>query len=140
MPSPIDAPVSLFVYGTLRAAFSGQMALWLRRTATLVGPATIDGRLYQVADYPGLVPGVGGLVHGDLFTLTDAVATLAVLDDYEECAAHHPPPQEYRRERRVVESGAGPVEAWVYAYALDTTGLALIDGGDFLACARHAGD
>jgi gamma-glutamylcyclotransferase (GGCT)/AIG2-like uncharacterized protein YtfP len=133
-------PDHLFVYGTLRAAFDGPMALWLRRSAILVGAAMIGGALYRIADYPGLVLEPEGLVHGDLFALPDVAATLAVLDDYEECTPHHPLPHEYRRVRRTVQAAAGPVEAWVYLFAFDTTGLPLIAGGDFLACAADRTD
>ncbi|WP_420145830.1 gamma-glutamylcyclotransferase family protein [Sphingobium sp.] len=129
----------LFVYGTLRPAFGGPMALWLSRSARLVGPAMIAGRLYRVADYPGLVPGPTGQVHGDLFALADAAAVLAMLDDYEECAAHHPHPQEYRREAVIVPTAAGPARAWVYIYNHDVAGLPLIADGDFLPCAGDGG-
>lgn len=139
MPNSADGPAYLFVYGTLRAGFDGAMARWLRSAAHLVGAATIGGRLYRVADYPGLVPGPVGLVQGDLYALIDVAAILARLDEYEEIAAHHPLPHEYRRDLSVVQATDGPVTAWVYVYAHDVTGLEAIAGGDFLACARLAG-
>ena len=112
---------------------------WLRRSARLVDPATIDGALYRIADYPGLVPGSEAQVRGDLFVLADADVLLAVLDDYEECAGYHPQPHEYRRERRTVRTADGPVDAWVYLYIRDVTALPRIDGGDFLSCAPDVG-
>lgn len=139
MPDVLTGPAYLFVYGTLRAAFDGAMARWLQSDARLLGPATIGGYLYRVADYPGLVPGPDGLVRGDLFALDDAVSTLARLDAYEEMTADHPPPHEYRRALWSVKAAGGTVEAWVYVYALDVMGLERIVGGDFLACARSAG-
>ena len=111
------------------------MARWLRGSARHVGPASIAGQLYRVADYPGLVPGPLGHVHGDLFALDNEAAVLAVLDDYEECADHHPQPHEYRRVRSTVRAADGSVDAWVYVYAHDVTGLPLIADGDFLSCA-----
>ncbi|MBZ9647361.1 gamma-glutamylcyclotransferase [Sphingobium sp. 3R8] len=140
MPDPAVEPVHLFVYGTLRATFDGQMARWLRQVARLVGPATVGGALCRVADYPGLVTGPTGRVQGDLFALTDAAAILAVLDDYEECAAHHPQPHEYRREAMTVQAADGPVEAWAYLYTRDTAGLPPIADGDFLSCAQTPDD
>lgn len=125
--------IPLFVYGTLRRGFDGAMARQLRAAARYVGSGTVAGRLYRIADYPGLVPGPDGQVAGDLFALDDPAATLALLDEYEECAAHHPQPHEYRREQLVVETADGPVTAWTYIYARDVAGLPLIAGGDFLA-------
>lgn len=139
MPDLVAGPEYLFVYGTLRAAFDGAMARWLRAKARLLGPASITGYLYRVTDYPGLVPGPDGLVQGDVFMLADAEALLARLDHYEEMSADHPPPHEYRRERVTVQAAGGAVEAWVYVYALDVAGLERIADGDFLACLRGTG-
>lgn len=122
----------LFVYGTLRAGFDGPMARRLVAEARHVGPASVAGVLLRVADYPGFVPGDAGRVTGDLLALDDADATLAWLDDYEQCAPHWPPPHEYRRDRRMVEGPDGPVDAWVYIYARPVAGLPVIAGGDFL--------
>lgn len=129
----------LFVYGTLRKGCPHPRALRLAAEAAYVGAASASGHLYRVADYPGFVPGSEGLVRGDLFRLVHAQATLAWLDDYEECASHFPPPQEYRRERLTVDGPHGEVEAWTYVYALPVGNLEPIDGGDFLACAPKDG-
>lgn len=112
------------------------MARWLADIAQWVGPGWTQGALYQVVDYPGFVPGGAGRVRGDLFVLTDAEAQLAQLDAYEECTSDHPQPHEYARQQCVVETPDGPVEAWVYLYALSITGHSVIAGGDFLAAGR----
>lgn len=123
----------LFVYGTLRFAFDGPMARRLRAEAQLVGSARAQGMLYRLAGYPGFVPGAEGVVTGELFALTDAEATLAWLDDYEECAGDSPQPHEYRRLRLMVEGEQGPVAAWTYVYARDPSEWPIIASGDFLA-------
>lgn len=125
--------VLLFVYGTLRIGFDGPMARWLRGVAQAAGQGQLVGRLYRVGDYPGFVPGEEGRVTGDLFALPDPARILAGLDDYEQCSDRWPQPHEYRRERVVVTTLDGPVEAWTYIYARDTSGLPLIAGGDFLS-------
>lgn len=122
----------LFVYGTLRRAFDGPMALWLRGVATHVGPATALGSLYRVEDYPAFVPNGQGRVTGDLFALPDPAAILAVLDAYEECSDDFPMPHEYRRERLIVRASGGTREAWTYIYARDVAVLPRIESGDFL--------
>lgn len=123
----------LFVYGTLRPAHDGPMARRLRGEARHVGPARAAGVLYRLAGYPGFVSGGKAVVLGDLFALADADATLAWLDDYEECAAHSPEPHEYRRLSLTVEAADGPVMAWTYVYARDPSGLPVIGSGDFMA-------
>lgn len=123
----------LFVYGTLRPGFDGPMARWLRGVAHHVGPGWIEGSLYRIADYPGLVSGGPGRVRGDLFMLPDAQALLGRLDAYEECGPAFAAPQEYRRVRRMIDTLGAPVEAWVYLYGREVTNYMRIDGGDFLA-------
>ncbi|MFY9352638.1 MAG: gamma-glutamylcyclotransferase family protein [Sphingobium sp.] len=122
----------LFVYGTLRIGCAHSMAARLLSEADYLGPATVGGKLYRIADYPGLMPGPEGRVTGDLFRLTDADATLAWIDAYEEVTPDFPAPREYRRERMTVETGGGAVMAWVYVYTRDPEGLPSIVGGDFL--------
>lgn len=122
----------LFVYGTLRPGFDEPTARWLRSVAPVLGRATARGALYRVDTYPGFVPGDEGVVTGDLFALPDPSATLARLDEYEECAAHFRQPHEYRRALVTVEGPDGPMEAWTYIYMRDVAGLERIAGGDFL--------
>lgn len=127
-----EETVLLFVYGTLRVGFDGPMALWLRGVARAVGQGHLTGHLYRIDDYPGFVPGEGDRVTGDLFALPDPATILARLDDYEQCSGLWPQPHEYRRERLMVTTSDGPVWAWTYIYAHDTSGLPVIEGGDFL--------
>jgi gamma-glutamylcyclotransferase (GGCT)/AIG2-like uncharacterized protein YtfP len=123
----------LFVYGSLRPGSTSSMAMRLAGESRPLGRATISGRLYRVADYPGFVPGASGTVIGDLLALSTPAATLAWLDTYEECAPPFPQPWEYRRVLLEVTGPDGPALAFVYVYARPVTGLPLIEGGDFLA-------
>jgi len=123
----------LFVYGTLRPGFDDPMADWLGKVARRAGRAVAQGRLYRVASYPAFVPGGSDVVSGDLLALDDPAATLAVLDDYEECTGRFPEPHEYRRERLTVWGEKGPVEAWIYIYNRNVGALTRIESGDFLA-------
>ncbi|MFZ2995669.1 gamma-glutamylcyclotransferase family protein [Sphingobium sp.] len=122
----------IFVYGTLRLSFGGEMAQRLHGGARHVGRAQAKGQLYRIAEYPGFVPGEGQ-VTGDLFLLDNPARMLALLDDYEECAARFPLPHEYVRQLLTVQAVDGPVDAWTYIYLRDVEGLPLIDSGDFLA-------
>jgi len=133
------SPDLLFVYGSLRPGFDGEMALWLASVAQSLGTAVAQGTLYRIDYYPGFVPGGEESVVGELFRLPDAGAILAVLDEHEECAAHFPEPREYRRERVQVETVHGLLDAWTYVYARDVAGLERIAGGDFLGSTSCAG-
>ena len=122
----------LFVYGSLRPGFGGEMAVWLASVAQAAGTAVARGALYKIDYYPGFVPGEDGLVAGELLRLPDAAAILAGLDEHEECAPHFPAPQEYRRERVSVATAQGALDAWTYVYARDVAGQERIASGDFL--------
>lgn len=73
---------------------------------------------------------------GDLLMPFNLSATLAWLDDYEECTRTYPEPHEYRREQLTVQGQSGRVTAWAYIYALPITDLPLIASGDFLSHKR----
>ena len=122
----------LFVYGSLRPGFNGPMAAWLSSVAYRLGAATAGGILYRIDYYPGFVPGLKGRVAGDLFLLPDAAELFPMLDEHEECTPHFPEPHEYRRESLIVDTAAGPVDAWTYVYARNVSGLQRIESGDFL--------
>lgn len=123
----------LFVYGSLRPGFGGEMAALLAHAATYLGTATAQGMLFRVDYYPAFVPGPGGTVNGDLFLMREPDRLLAMLDEYEECTTAYPHPHEFRRERLTVQAAWGQAEAWAYVYAWDTAGLEPIAGSDFLA-------
>jgi gamma-glutamylcyclotransferase (GGCT)/AIG2-like uncharacterized protein YtfP len=124
----------LFVYGTLKRSFNHPMHAQLVQCAEYVSDATMPGRMYRVAHYPGVIRSddPAQRVLGELYRVHDAPALFAVLDDYEECSSAHPPPHEYVRERCPVMLPDGhSVTAWVYLYARAVDGLPLIDSGRF---------
>nr|WP_267962735.1 gamma-glutamylcyclotransferase [Thermus hydrothermalis] len=63
--------------------------------------------------YPAMVPG-GGRVYGEVLFLPEEA--LPLLDALEEEG------EEYRRERILVQTEEGPMEAWAYLYLLDLEG------------------
>jgi gamma-glutamylcyclotransferase (GGCT)/AIG2-like uncharacterized protein YtfP len=109
----------LFVYGTLLSAAGHPMGTRLRREARLVGPATIEGRLYSLGRYPGLVEadGAAGPVYGELYALRTPAVTLKWLDTYEGILPGKPEESPYERLVRPVRPESGEtVDAWVYLY------------------------
>lgn len=108
----------LFVYGSLRLGSGHPMARMLAESADHLGRAWVEGRLYRIDWYPGLVPseGLGEQVGGDLFRMHAPARLLPVLDEYEECSPSFPQPREYRRELMPVHLGDGRHLAWIYVY------------------------
>ena len=79
-------PDLLFIYGTLHP---DRAPAAIAPTARLLKPfdrATIQGRLYDLGPYPGVVltDDPADIVPGELFQLPDDPAILARLDDYED--------------------------------------------------------
>lgn len=125
----------LFVYGTLRRDGAGRMHRLLSGDAQLVGEATCRGRLYRIADYPGLVPSTApeDLVLGEVYVLGRPGLTLSRLDDYEGCGPRFSYPTEFVRRTQDVTLGGGRVlEAWAYLFNRSLSGLFRIESGDFL--------
>lgn len=81
------APLRLFVYGSLRAGETGEMAALLHAHARHLGEGTIRACLYAVSWYSAAAPcdDPAAAVHGDLFELHPETAeeVMATLDAYE---------------------------------------------------------
>lgn len=125
----------LFVYGTLRREFNHPLAQRLARQAHLIGQGTVPGRLYDLGDYPGLVPAsiAGEQVLGDVYRLADPVRLLPILDDYEECIPTDPFNSLYLRQEITVSlAGGGSRRAWVYLFNRPVKSFRLIPFGDYL--------
>jgi gamma-glutamylcyclotransferase (GGCT)/AIG2-like uncharacterized protein YtfP len=124
----------LFVYGTLRHAASHPMAAHLNQQAKLLGPASYQGKLYKVADYPAVIASSNPTdkVYGEVYQLFSA-DLWSILDDYEECSPSFAQPTEYRRWLQTVYLANGDeISAWVYLYNRDISGFEMIESGDFL--------
>ena len=78
-----DDVAHVFLYGTLMRGHAAHRAHGLPAALDYVGDACIAGRVYRVADYPGLRLGEGE-AHGELFRIVDP-AILMRMDAYEDC-------------------------------------------------------
>lgn len=130
----------LFVYGTLRRMhrITGHqphpMHQVLAQHSHYVGMASCPGRLFDIGQYPGLLPPLrtGEQVVGELYRLKMPVLALALLDEYECYYPGQPRRSEYIREPWRVESAElGTVSAWVYRYNRPVRGLRQLVGGDY---------
>lgn len=117
------------VYGSLREGLAlpdlpddvGQM---LQRK----GPCIIQGELYDLGDYPGLLDGDGTVV-GELYTITDLKA-LRLLDTYERYDASDRAGSLYIRKCVRLAQPVG-LDAWVYFYNQPLDGAPHIASGDW---------
>ncbi|MBT5484334.1 MAG: gamma-glutamylcyclotransferase [Gammaproteobacteria bacterium] len=133
MPDSVDY---LFVYGTLRSdTYSDSYRQLIAPEFTLISRATIPGKLYLIADYPGLLPAEKptDLVVGEVYSFTGSELQLADIDDYEGCGVNSQQPHLYRRIKESVALQDGTtISAWTYFYNFSINENMLIRSGDFL--------
>ena len=129
---------NLFVYGTLMSAAGHAMGARLAREARLLGPASIQGRLYRIAWYPGVIdsPNAEERVHGELYALSDPLRSFAWLDAYEGLVTGRADNEYARLERPVRPLAAADMVAWVYLYQRAPNPLGLIGDGRWVAPAK----
>lgn len=125
----------VFVYGTLRAGEVNDIRVAATRHGiappTLIGTASVRGRLFDFGDYPGMVvDAAAGPVVGDIYEIEDAL--VAVLDEIEEV---YPGAEGLFLARETgVEIDGARVPCRFYPVALESVaGLAEITGGDWIA-------
>ncbi len=127
----------LFVYGTLLSELGHPMSHRLKKEAVCIGKGYLWGHLYDLGEYPGLIPGEEGQsrVYGEVYQLQDPERSLRWLDAYEGIGEGELEPWEYERMvLKVFLRDAGVWEdCWVYLYVLSPEQLPLIEQGDYLA-------
>lgn len=124
----------LFVYGTLRLGFSNHYAQLLQKNAIHKGRATINGKLFDVGGYPGIIRSTISheLITGDIFEFPFDSDLMAVLDEYEMCSSTYPEPQEYKREIiKITTNNASIIRCWVYIYNWEISHHTRIQSGDY---------
>lgn len=126
--------LTLFVYGTLKRTSREPLARRLSMESRFIGRGTVDGMLYSLGRYPGLVLADPGRreVHGEVVALKYA-RSFIWLDDYEGCGPNWPHPQEY--ERRVVPVrlvSGGEIRCWTYVFQGKITRFRQIPNGKFM--------
>jgi gamma-glutamylcyclotransferase (GGCT)/AIG2-like uncharacterized protein YtfP len=123
----------LAVYGSLRRGLGLPDEPDVRASLFDRGPCTIAGILYDLGEYPGLVPGDGRVV-GELYELRDP-AVLVELDRYEEYDARDRHGSLFvRRAVRLIEPPL--LDAWVYWFNGDVGARAPVPAGDWAAYLR----
>lgn len=124
----------LFVYGTLLQAVRHPVHQKMRGYCKKVSNAVIQGRLFDVGSYPGVIESITpqDLIKGELYLITHEQRLFNLLDDYEGCSAQHPLPHEFCRKIITVHTSAGDsIDAWGYIYCRPTQHLHHIRCGDY---------
>ena len=106
----MEAPLVLFVYGTLMRGFRNHYRLL---DSEFIGPAWTKPiyRLYDCGTYPGLVwEEDGESIGGELFRVTSEV--MAALDEFER-----------QYERKPVELNSTGFDAWGFFYRGNVSAL-----------------
>lgn len=120
--------VQFFVYGLLMTGGQGFRALDLGASIRRFGPDRIAGRLYHLGEYPGLITGGPGIVHGEVIGVRDA-AIVEKMDAYELYDPENPSASEYRRiEVDLLDSGK---RVWTYEYNRSVRNLPVIATGNW---------
>lgn len=118
----------LFVYGTLLRQSQTKMSTMLLSNSKFIELASVQGRLYDIGEYPGLIQSdkKSHQVKGEVFKLNNPDLTLQKLDDYEGC--------EYKRiKTSVTLDNDKKVESWLYIFSLPTDEYTCIESGDYMA-------
>ncbi|WP_321449449.1 gamma-glutamylcyclotransferase family protein [uncultured Cohaesibacter sp.] len=124
----------LFVYGKLRQHSDSEISRLFFNHARNVGPARFQGRLYQIAHYPGAVPSDDpqDQIVGQLLALPCDEPLWRAIDEYEGIGPDFSEPFEYERCKMPVSLADGThVEAWIYIYRRDLSDSDRISHGDY---------
>ncbi len=122
----------LFAYGTLLLA-GNEFANYLNQNCSFYGPGKVEGILYDIGHYPGIIllPGREQFVNGNIYLLNDPETTLKVLDHYEGITDDDQP-DEYMRKITAIETNDRTLDCWIYEYNFPVDGLKQITSGDYI--------
>lgn len=123
----------LFVYGTLQSSFINEWSNFLNAHAQLMGNAHINGDLYKIDFYPGVIPNSNpeSKVYGELYFSENMNEILEKLDEYEGCTTNDPLPHEFKRITIPVNINNEVIDGWCYVYTFTAESLIKIESGKF---------
>jgi gamma-glutamylcyclotransferase (GGCT)/AIG2-like uncharacterized protein YtfP len=109
----------LFAYGTLITYHAPHEINDLVSKLRPVREGNVRGELFDFGDFPAVrLDPAGQEISGMVYEIAD-LETLRRLDIYEEFDPKHPESSLFRRERTPVNTGAGPLDCWIYVYNRD---------------------
>lgn len=125
----------LFVYGTLRRGGGSPLSKLLSEQAELVGLGAFQGKLYDLGEYPGVIPSSNpaDAVVGEIYALNRGSSVLIMLDKYEDYLPDQPERSLYLRQLAPISAGENKtLQAWIYLYNGSINGCKQITPGDYL--------
>ncbi|MFM1912862.1 MAG: hypothetical protein RIR51_700, partial [Bacteroidota bacterium] len=133
LPEP-DQEDYIFVYGSLRRDIGMDLHRLIAKNSEFLGMANYQGKLYQVDEYPGIIPSDNpkDKVVGELYKISNPVKLLLVLDEYEEYDEKNHDSSLFVREKVVVEIDGEIKETYAYLYNRPVQENTLIKSGDYL--------
>ncbi len=133
LPEP-DKDEYLFVYGTLRKGYGNELHKLIARNAEFIGMATYQGKMYNLGEYPGIVPSSNDsdIVLGELYKLTNPLRLVKILDEYEEYYPENEEDSVFLRKEIEVSVADTTYQSYGYVYNRLVEGVPVIESGDFL--------
>ncbi|MFT3777356.1 MAG: gamma-glutamylcyclotransferase family protein [Ottowia sp.] len=126
-------PLCVFVYGTLRQGQANDITR-LQPAPILLGTARVRGTLHHLGDYPGVVLGGTGLVHGEVYAIDPVLE--ARLDEIEMI---YPQQRDEYFKRHIplavalASGGQATLQCICYEYnPVHLKGAPVIAGGDWV--------
>jgi gamma-glutamylcyclotransferase (GGCT)/AIG2-like uncharacterized protein YtfP len=123
---------AFFFYGTLKHGGSNALILQSGRVS-IVEPVLVDGSLFDVGGYPGLVPPArpGAESRGEFWLFEEPEAILDRLDRLEGFTRYDSPCEYYRVLTSVHRQNGSVDMAWTYRYGRSVRNLDEIRGGEW---------
>ncbi|CAN8062586.1 unnamed protein product [Agarophyton chilense] len=131
----------IFVYGTLRYEYTRlpkpQRRLdppnALHTSGTYITTTKLnDYGLFDVGDYPAIIPRPGSVVVGDVFSIPDE-RIVQILDEYEGIGGLYERPYEYVRKSVQLAVMDRVLDVWVYVYNWQLQSSSWVRSGDYVA-------
>ncbi len=127
---------NLFVYGSLRSGFHHDAYQYMAQYFTLIGSATVKGKLFDTGEYPVALPSAEEtFIQGELYTITrpeEFSYIIGQLDDYEGVHAEEGETALYKREVATAYCNNQQFTAWIYWFTGNADNLPQIPSGDVL--------
>ena len=116
--------MKIFVYGTLKRAYSNEFARFLHSNSVYLGEATVKGKLYLMDWYPALILDSNGYnVYGEVFEIKHNLPEVTeMLDEYEGVEEGL-----YKKVNALVLLNEGTVEVALYE-SLHVSGTEIKNG------------